>query len=159
MDLLQNDPQSTVNIWERVGELGYDIIDPIVIMNCRQDSREIEQKYLFQMFFPKIQTHTLVGIGEVTEPIKTAFEQGKFPNVKNYIDLEYANPETIIEKIYPLLQDRSLFGVGNIHGQGEEFIEKLLSMSTDDNSLPRQNQTLVEENKETENGESALIKI
>ena len=56
---------------------------------------------------------------------------------------------TIIEKIYPLLQDRILFGVGNIHGQGEEFIEKLLSMSTDDNSLPRQNQTLVEENKET----------
>ena len=103
------------------------------------------------MIFPKIQTHTLVGIGEVTEPIKTAFEQGKFPNVKNYIDLEYANPETIIEKIYPLLQDRILFGVGNIHGQGEEFIEKLLSMSTDDNSLPRQNQTLVEENKETKN--------
>ena len=143
-----NDPQSTVNIWERVGELGYDIIDPIVIMNCRQDRVDRTEIFVSDVF-PKIQTHTLVGIGEVTEPIKTAFEQGKFPNVKNYIDLEYANPETIIEKIYPLLQDRILFGVGNIHGQGEEFIEKLLSMSTDDNSLPRQNQTLVEENKET----------
>ena len=143
-----NDTQSTVNIWERVGELGYDIIDPIVIMNCRQDRVDRTEIFVSDVF-PKIQTHTLVGIGEVTEPIKTAFEQGKFPNVKNYIDLEYANPETIIEKIYPLLQDRILFGVGNIHGQGEEFIEKLLSMSTDDNSLPRQNQTLVEENKET----------
>ena len=143
-----NDPQSTVNIWERVGELGYDIIDPIVIMNCRQDRVDRTEIFVSDVF-PKIQTHTLVGIGEVTEPIKTAFEQGKFPNVKNYIDLEYANPETIIEKIYPLLQDRILFGAGNIHGQGEEFIEKLLSMSTDDNSLPRQNQTLVEENKET----------
>ena len=143
-----NDPQSTVNIWERVGELGYDIIDPIVIMNCRQDRVDRTEIFVSDVF-PKIQTHTLVAIGEVTEPVRTAFEQGKFPNVKNYIDLEYASPETIIEKIYPLLQDRILFGVGNIHGQGEEFIEKLLSMSTDDNSLPRQNQTLVEENKET----------
>ena len=112
--------------------------DPIVIMNCREDRVDRTEIFVSDVF-PKIQTHTLVGIGEVTEPIRTAYEAGKFPNVKNYIDLEYAKPDEIIEKIYPLLKDRILFGVGNIHGQGEEFIEKLLSMSLDEDSQIEEN--------------------
>lgn len=129
-----NDPQSTVNIWERVKELDYDTEDPIVIMNCREDRVDRTEIFVSDVF-PKIQTHTLVAIGEVTDPITTAYKNGEFPNVKNYIDLEYAEPDKIIETIYPLLKDRMLFGVGNIHGQGESFIEKLLSMSRDENTI------------------------
>lgn len=142
-----NDPQSTVNIWERVGELNYDTKDPIVIMNCRQDRVDRTEIFVSDVF-PKIQTHTLVAIGEITEPITTAFEQGKFPNVKNYIDLEYAKPDEIIETIYPLLKDRILFGVGNIHGQGEAFIQKLLSMSMDDDSIEVKSKEKIENTKE-----------
>ena len=43
----------------------------------------------------------------------------------------------IIEKIYPLLKDRILFGVGNIHGQGEEFIEKLGQYLLNDKNVNR----------------------
>ncbi|MGN1032649.1 MAG: poly-gamma-glutamate synthase PgsB, partial [Intestinibacter sp.] len=99
-----NDPQSTVNIWERVKELDYDTEDPIVIMNCREDRVDRTEIFVSHVF-PNIQTHTLVAIGEVTDPITTAYKNGEFPNVKNYIDLEYAEPDKIIETIYPLLKD------------------------------------------------------
>ena len=53
------------------------------------------------------------------------------PNVKNYIDLENATPDEILETIRPLMKNRVIYGVGNIHGTGEPFIERLLSMSQD----------------------------
>ena len=126
-----NDPQSTVNIWERVKELEYNTEDPIVIMNCRED--RVDRTEIFvKNVFPNIKTHTLVGIGSVTEPIATAFKKGLLPNVKNYIDLENATPDEILDVIGPLMKDRVIYGVGNIHGTGEPFIEKLLSMSQED---------------------------
>ena len=138
-----NDPQSTVNIWERVKELEYNTEDPIVIMNCRED-RDDRTEIFDSDVFPKIQTHTLVAIGEVSEPITTAFNNGQFPNVKNYINLEYAEPDKIMETLNPLLKDRMVFGVGNIHGQGEAFIEKLLSMARDEDTQD----TILIDNKE-----------
>ena len=138
-----NDPQSTVNIWERVKELEYNTEDPIVIMNCREDRVDRTEIFVSDVF-PKIQTHTLVAIGEVSEPITTAFNNGQFPNVKNYINLEYSEPDKIMETLNPLLKDRMVFGVGNIHGQGEAFIEKLLSMARDEDTQD----TIVIDNKE-----------
>ena len=138
-----NDPQSTVNIWERVKELEYNTEDPIVIMNCREDRVDRTEIFVSDVF-PKIQTHTLVAIGEVSEPITTAFNNGQFPNVKNYINLEYAEPDKIMETLTPLLKDRMVFGVGNIHGQGEAFIEKLLSMARDEDTQD----TILIDNKE-----------
>ena len=138
-----NDPQSTVNIWERVKELEYNTEDPIVIMNCREDRVDRTEIFVSDVF-PKIQTHTLVAIGEVSEPITTAFNNGQFPNVKNYINLEYAEPDKIMETLNPLLKDRMVFGVGNIHGQGEAFIEKLLSMARDEDT----HDTILIDNKE-----------
>ena len=138
-----NDPQSTVNIWERVKELEYNTEDPIVIMNCREDRVDRTEIFVSDVF-PKIQTHTLVAIGEVSEPITTAFNNGQFPNVKNYINLEYAEPDKIMETLNPLLKDRMVFGVGNIHGQGEALIEKLLSMARDEDTQD----TILIDNKE-----------
>ena len=138
-----NDPQSTVNIWERVKELEYNTEDPIVIMNCREDRVDRTEIFVSDVF-PKIQTHTLVAIGEVSEPITTAFNNGQFPNVKNYINLEYAEPDKIMETLNPLIKDRMVFGVGNIHGQGEAFIEKLLSMARDEDTQD----TILIDNKE-----------
>ena len=138
-----NDPQSTVNIWERVKELEYNTEDPIVIMNCREDRVDRTEIFVSDVF-PKIQTHTLVAIGEVSEPFTTAFNNGQFPNVKNYINLEYAEPDKIMETLNPLLKDRMVFGVGNIHGQGEAFIEKLLSMARDEDTQD----TILIDNKE-----------
>ena len=139
----ENDPQSTVNICERVKELEYNTEDPIVIMNCREDRVDRTEIFVSDVF-PKIQTHTLVAIGEVSEPITTAFNNGQFPNVKNYINLEYAEPDKIMETLNPLLKDRMVFGVGNIHGQGEAFIEKLLSMARDEDTQD----TILIDNKE-----------
>ena len=126
-----NDPQSTLNIWEKIVEMDYNSDDPVVIMNCRQD--RVDRTEIFvKNVFPNIKTHTLVGIGEITEPIATAFKNGLLPNVKNYIDLENSTPDEILDAIGPLMKDRVIYGVGNIHGTGEPFIEKLLSMSQED---------------------------
>ncbi len=125
-----NDPQSTLNIWQKICDMDYNSKDPIVIMNCRQD--RVDRTEIFvRNVFPNIETHTLIGIGEVTEPITTAFKNGELPNVKNYIDLENASPDEILEVISPLMKNRVIYGVGNIHGTGEPFIERLLSMSQD----------------------------
>ena len=108
----------------------YNSKDPIVIMNCRQD--RVDRTEIFvRNVFPNIETHTLIGIGEVTEPITTAFKNGELPNVKNYIDLENASPDEILEVISPLMKNRDIYGVGNIHVTGEPFIERLLIMSQD----------------------------
>lgn len=136
-----NDPQSTLNIWEKVCEMDYNSQDPLVIMNCRQDRVDRTEIFVSNVF-PNIKTHTLVGIGEVTEPIKSAFEKGKLPNVKNYIDLENATPDEILEAIGPLMKNRVIYGVGNIHGTGEPFIEKLLNMSQD-KTLTNYNQKVI----------------
>ena len=125
-----NDPQSTLNIWAKICEMDYKSDDPIVIMNCRQDRVDRTEIFVRDVF-PNIQAHTLVGIGEVTEPMTTAFKNGMLPNVKNYIDLENATPDEILEAIRPLMKNRVIYGVGNIHGTGEPFIERLLSMSQD----------------------------
>ncbi|MDQ0555136.1 poly-gamma-glutamate synthase PgsB/CapB [Paeniclostridium ghonii] len=122
-----NDPQSTLKIWERVLEMEYDSQNPIVVMNCRPD-RVDRTKQFADDVLPHMQIGTLISIGGITEPITTAFNNGKLSNVSTYLDLENASTSEIMEKIYPLLQDTLVYGIGNIHGSGEPFIESLLEL-------------------------------
>lgn len=122
-----NDPQSTLKIWERVLEMEYASQNPIVVMNCRPD-RVDRTKQFADDVLPHMQIGTLISIGGITEPITTAFNDGKLSNVDTYLDLENASTSEIIETIYPLLQDTLVYGIGNIHGSGEPFIESLLEL-------------------------------
>ena len=65
------------------------------------------------------------------QTLVNTFSKKNLQNVKNYIDLENASPDEILEVISPLMKNRVIYGVGNIHGTGEPFIERLLSMSQD----------------------------
>lgn len=122
-----NDPQSTLKIWERVCEMKYNSHDPIVVMNCRPDRVDRTKQFVYDVL-PYIQIGTLIAIGEITEPITSAFNNGNLSNIDTYLDLENVNTNEVIEKIYPLLQDKLIYGIGNIHGSGEPFIESLLSL-------------------------------
>ena len=118
-----NDSASTLNIWERVDQLGYPSKKPIVIMNCREDRVDRTEQFARDVL-PYIEAHTLVLIGETTSPIASAFEAGVIP-ADHLLDLEHYTTDQIFTELEPFLNDKVLYGVGNIHGAAEPLIEKL----------------------------------
>ncbi|MED3979942.1 poly-gamma-glutamate synthase PgsB [Priestia megaterium] len=116
-----NDAASTLRIWERVGEIGYSVDSPIVIMNCRPDRVDRTEQFARDVL-PYIKTDILVLIGETTSPIMDAYNEGKIP-AKEIWDLESHSTEEIFNKLRPELHNRMIYGVGNIHGAAEPLIE------------------------------------
>lgn len=117
-----NDASSTINIWERVKDVGYPVEEPVVIMNCRADRVDRTEQFARDVL-PYIKMETLVLIGETTEPIARAFEAGHIPatQMKN---LEGQSTEEIMDELQEDIQAGStLYGVGNIHGSAEPLIE------------------------------------
>ncbi|ELK46407.1 poly-gamma-glutamate synthase PgsB [Halobacillus sp. ACCC02827] len=118
-----NDATSTINIWKRVEFLGYPTENPIVIMNCREDRVDRTEQFAEDVL-PYIPTDTLVLIGETTEPIVQAVEEGSI-RVENFIDLEGKSTDEIMDVLAGMMNGRVLYGVGNIHGAAEPMIEQL----------------------------------
>ena len=116
-----NDAASTLRIWERVGEIGYSVDSPIVIMNCRPDRVDRTEQFARDVL-PYIKTDILVLIGETTSPIMDAYNEGMIP-AKEIWDLEGHSTEEIFDKLRPELHNRMIYGVGNIHGAAEPLIE------------------------------------
>ncbi|MGF9944971.1 poly-gamma-glutamate synthase PgsB [Priestia megaterium] len=116
-----NDAASTLRIWERVGEIGYSVDSPVVIMNCRPDRVDRTEQFARDVL-PYIKTDILVLIGETTSPIMDAYNEGKIP-AKEIWDLEGHSTEEIFNKLRPELHNRMIYGVGNIHGAAEPLIE------------------------------------
>nr|WGD62483.1 poly-gamma-glutamate synthase PgsB [Bacillus subtilis]WGD71694.1 poly-gamma-glutamate synthase PgsB [Bacillus subtilis]WGD75650.1 poly-gamma-glutamate synthase PgsB [Bacillus subtilis] len=118
-----NDASSTLNIWKRVKEIGYPTDDPIIIMNCRADRVDRTQQFANDVL-PYIEASELILIGETTEPIVKAYEEGKIPADKLH-DLEYKSTDEIMELLKKRMHNRVIYGVGNIHGAAEPLIEKI----------------------------------
>ncbi|MBY0091529.1 poly-gamma-glutamate synthase PgsB [Priestia aryabhattai] len=116
-----NDAASTLRIWERVGEIGYSVDSPIVIMNCRPDRVDRTEQFARDVL-PYIKTDILVLIGETASPIMDAYNEGKIP-AKEIWNLEGHSTEEIFNKLRPELHNRVIYGVGNIHGAAEPLIE------------------------------------
>ena len=117
------DASSTLNIWKRVKEIGYPTDEPIVIMNCRADRVDRTIQFANDVL-PYIKTKELILIGETTEPIVRAYEEGKIP-ADTLHDLEYKSTDEIMDVLKTRMQNRVIYGVGNIHGSAEPLIEKI----------------------------------
>lgn len=118
-----NDAVSTINIWKRVEFLGYPTENPIVVMNCREDRVDRTEQFARDVL-PYIPTDTLVLIGETTEPIVTAVDEGKI-KVETLLDLEGKSTDQIMDVLSEMFTDRVIYGVGNIHGAAEPMIERM----------------------------------
>lgn len=118
-----NDAASTLRIWERVGEIGYSVDSPIVIMNCRPDRVDRTEQFARDVL-PYIKADILVLIGETTSPIMDAYNEGIIP-AKEIWNLEGYSTEGIFDKLRPELHNRMIYGVGNIHGAAEPLIEAM----------------------------------
>lgn len=123
-----NEPSSSLDIWEVIKERYPKAAEnPIILMNCRAD-RVDRTKQFITGFFPMIPNSTLVAIGENANSITKACSNGLLPNVVEYIDLQRKPVDRIISTLKPLLADRIIICVGNIHGCGYPALEALLQL-------------------------------
>lgn len=123
-----NEPASTMNLWEKVCEKDLPVKNPLIIFNGRPDRVDRTEQFVND-YFPKINDGILVGIGESIKSIRDAYEAGEFAGVSQYIDLEDQNIDEVMNVLMPLLKDRVVFGIGNIHGEGEHLIDALLNLT------------------------------
>lgn len=123
-----NEPSSSLEIWAYVQETDYPWQNPIVVMNCRPDRVDRTHQFI-RDFFPRIPNLTLVIIGESTSDCKKAYEKGKFPNVVEFRCFEGKEIAPIMQYLEGIMEGRVIFGVGNIHGIGHEFIDALVGHS------------------------------
>jgi gamma-polyglutamate synthase len=121
-----NDAASTLRIWERVKMFGYSDILPIIIMNCRADRVDRTEQFA-QDVLPYIQAEVIVAIGETTSPIIERYKQGTFQTNEMW-DLGGWDTTQILDKLLPYIEDRMVYGIGNIHGAAEPLIEEFVKM-------------------------------
>lgn len=129
-----NDATSTINIWERVKMLGYPTKKPVIIMNCRADRVDRTEQFAKDVL-PYIECDTLVVIGETTSPIVDSYNAGSIKANKLF-NLEHQSTEKIMDVLKPyVLGNRSIYGIGNIHGAAEPVIEQLESYKVEQTDL------------------------
>ena len=123
-----NEPASSLAIIDKVEDLNYNTKDLVVLFNGRPDRIDRTDQFV-KDFFPKLPNCILVGMGQAIGNIKKGFDEGLYPNVKEYLHMENGNPETIVDKMLPYLKNKVLLGVGNIHGDGEELINDIYKLN------------------------------
>ena len=127
-----NEPSSTMSIWNNVCEKNLPTDNPIIVFNGRSDRVDRTEQFVKEMF-PLLNGGTLIGIGQGIKCINDAYEKGNF-NVDEYIDLSENSTEEIIEVLKNIMNNRVIFGTGNIHGDGEPLINALLNLGKKENT-------------------------
>lgn len=122
-----NEPESTLAIWDRIKDTIPNTENPIVLFNGREDRIDRTDQFLNDCF-PYLENTTLVGIGEGIECIQDAIDDGRLSNIKEYIDLSDCEVDEVIEELYGMMNDRVIYGIGNIHGQAEILLQKMCNI-------------------------------
>ncbi len=120
-----NDPVSTLEIWKYVKHRGCPEDNLIVLANCRGD-RGDRTRQMAEDVLPNLPCRTVIAVGKNTKPITDAYRKGKFE--AEYVNLDAAKPQKVLEEIKKRLGGAVIFGIGNIHGIGEELIEGIMSI-------------------------------
>ena len=128
-----NEPSSTMKLWEKVCEKDLPTDNPIILFNGRPDRVDRTEQFVKEMF-PLLSGGTLVGIGEGIKCIGEGYEKRMY-NVDEYIDLEGHSTEGIMDTLLKIMHNRVVFGIGNIHGDGEPLIDALLHLGKEENEL------------------------
>lgn len=119
-----NDPNSTRMIWEHLAAIGYPTENPMIIVNCRPDRVDRTLQFAEDVL-PKMNIDILVAMGQTVKPITEGVNTKKISPQK-YINAEGLSPQEVYELIKDYFFNRTIFGVGNIHGGGEELVELII---------------------------------
>ncbi|WP_280771403.1 poly-gamma-glutamate synthase PgsB [Salipaludibacillus daqingensis] len=118
-----NDATSTINIWNKIQEQDYPSDNKVVMMNCRDDRVDRTIQFAEEVL-PKFDMDTLILTGKGVSPILQAIEDGNL-NVSNLINLEKEPTKTVLDHIKQLPSESMIYGIGNIHGGGQEIAEAI----------------------------------
>ncbi|WP_030939365.1 poly-gamma-glutamate synthase PgsB [Streptomyces sp. NRRL S-646] len=122
-----NDPESTLMNITQLLELGA-IHRPLhVVINCRPD--RVERNGQMGALIPQLDPETVFLIGH---PTKSAADAIPAHWTGNVVDLggDRRDPDRLITDLLAHLgPDSSLVAIGNIHGQGELFLERLTALA------------------------------
>lgn len=116
-----NDPVSTMVIYQRLAEKGYQDYPLVVLANCRAD-RVDRTKQMANEVLPNLSCSHLIAIGSATRHIKQNYEK-KLYHCDNLWDLEDVPADTVLKKLEELPENSLIFGIGNIHGTAEELLK------------------------------------
>ncbi|MBB6449951.1 poly-gamma-glutamate synthase PgsB/CapB [Geomicrobium halophilum] len=131
-----NDATSTLSIWNRVQKLGYPTTQALVVMNCRDDRVDRTEQFAHDVL-PYIPCETLVLIGETTSPIIDRYNAGNIP-ASHLLNLEHYTAEEILQEIHPHVTNTVIYGVGNIHGAAEPFVDEMQKIKVKEEPLGRE---------------------
>ncbi|MEV6949257.1 poly-gamma-glutamate synthase PgsB [Streptomyces sp. NPDC051172] len=124
-----NDPESTLMNITQLLELGA-IHRPLhVVINCRPD--RVERNGQMGALIPQLDPDTVFLIGH---PTKSAADAIPAHWTGNVVDLggDRRDPDRLTTDLLAHLgPDASLVAIGNIHGQGELFLERLAALAPD----------------------------
>lgn len=124
-----NDAASTLSMLERVRSLGFKTENATVIMNCRPDRVDRSEQFAEDVL-PYMNVRKIIAMGQITQPIVEGYENGTY-HAYEFIDMEDASIPSIISELKKQGSDSIIFGVGNIHGDGEPLLEALEEISED----------------------------
>lgn len=122
-----NDPSSTRMIWEHITAIGYPTKNPVVVVNCRPDRVDRTQQ-IAEDVLPNMDIAILVVMGQSVKPI-TELVNSKKISVQKYVNAEGLSPEEVYKLIKGYFINRMIYGIGNIHGGGDELAELIVQES------------------------------
>lgn len=137
-----NDPNSTLEIWEKLyveGYLGELENKPLVVFNGRDDRVDRTVQFAKDCIPYLGESIELLLMGSNIEPMLKEYKKGRLKNTYNIVNLENESGIDVRDKVYEIMDDRLIFCIGNIHGEGEVFLE---AMSEWDSKIYRQNANL-----------------
>lgn len=121
-----NDPNSTLEIWEVVNQQDYSDDmprKPLVVFNARGDRADRTEQFAKDCIPYISDDIDLLVMGSMVAPVTEAYEKGKLPNVDKLYNMEYKTGYEVKDALFEIIEDRMVFLIGNVHGQGEVFLE------------------------------------
>lgn len=126
-----NDPNSTLEVWDKIHKEGYleNIKNKaLVIFNSREDRVDRTEQFSKDCIPYLGEDIDLLLMGSAVDSILDEYEKGRFKNVSTLINYENKSGYDVKNKVDELMANRLVFCIGNIHGEGEVFLEALESI-------------------------------
>ena len=122
-----NEPATSLKIWHMLREMDHlPQENPIVVFNGRPDRIDRTRQFIAD-FFPNIEADklTLLAIGQNIRPLRNAMKKGAFPGISDYVHLENAPLDRVVNKLLSIADNSVIVGLGNIHGDAEDLVDVL----------------------------------
>lgn len=128
-----NDATSTISIWDKIQELHADTTTHhAIVMNCRDDRVERTIQFAEEVL-PNFKIGTLLLTGKSVAPVLEAYNRGDI-QAEQMINLEKQPADKVVSAMEDLPKGSVIFGIGNIHGGGEEILHALEQLQTDEHT-------------------------